>query len=354
MNNNDELKKEIFKIIIMSSVIISSICIIGNIISGFPYVLNVKWVIVNILSIATLIDFKRNKEFNYFFQFCYFVFIICIIIPIGWLESGATSNAVAYIFLIMICATFLFENRQRFTLLILLIFVFIIVLSLKSYYPEMFNTYSEKVHFIDTLIQIPLTLIGGYLLLKQFDSIYLKEKEIINNYSSKLQEANTKLEFMAKNDELSKLPNRRVFDDRLIQIFNGREHIKNDIYVVLFDIDHFKRTNDTYGHVYGDEIIKKVARATEGIISIGDNIISRWGGDEFAIILFGNLEEVELCLKELYIAIKGITLQNNENITISCGITKIKINDNVKDVFKRVDEALYKAKEQGKNRYTIV
>ena len=349
MRHNKDLQNKIFKTIVVITFLLSIISIIGNIIFGFPYQTNFKWIIMGLLSFFTIIG---NKFKIKYLKLIYFIIIIIVLVPYGFLDSGGSNNnTIAYIFLIMISITFLFQGKIRTTLIMLLIVTFITMFCLEQFYPQLIKEHTNKSQFLDRLIQIPITLICGFLLLKQFADAYVEEKEKLAIYSQKLKTANKRLKFMVSRDELTELYNRRAFNEKIEEILKDKSFYNKEIYIILFDIDNFKDINDTYGHSVGDDVICKLSKTAKDIMP-ETNFISRWGGDEFTIIFFGNLKEVKKYMDKLYSAISNI--DNKQAITISAGITEIKKNDSQEEVFKKVDSALYKSKSNKKNKYTIL
>lgn len=349
---HNELQNKIFKVIILTGIIFSTVSIIGNILVGYPFVVNIKWIVMGVASLCALLN--KSIFFNSYFRLFFALCIILILIPNGWIHSGGNnSNNIAYLFLVMLGISCLFHRSLANVLMLLLILTFFMLFYIEQFYSNVIDYPNKEILFFDTLIQIPLTLIGSYLLLRQFFNIYTKEQEKLNEYSLQLQEANKKLEFLVNRDSLTEIYNRRAFDFRLKEIIKNGEHLKEEIYIILFDIDSFKEINDTYGHHAGDHIICWVASSSHDIIN-KNSLISRWGGDEFAIIFHGHFDEINMCMKKLNEKMNEIQFDENESITISAGITKICENDTMNKVFKRVDEGLYQSKMQGKNQYTVV
>ena len=124
-------------------------------------------------------------------------------------------------------------------------------------------------------------------------------------------------------------------------------------YFVVLDIDEFKKINDTQGHLYGDEVIKKVASILKKNQRPRD-IISRFGGDEFTMFLARNNQDSALETMDAIFADIAEEFSNSQcSITCSAGITKAGSGDSYDDYFAYADEALYRSKNEGKNRYTI-
>lgn len=158
------------------------------------------------------------------------------------------------------------------------------------------------------------------------------------------------LEYLATKDTLTGVYNRRFFDNELSKII---QNLKEDqpVFLILFDIDYFKRINDNYGHVFGDQVIRHIAQAADENIP-KESFISRWGGDEFAVLFKGLFSEREAYIQELRTKIANI--EDEIKITISAGVTEIIKNENMDQILKRADQALYKSKENGRNQVTML
>ncbi|KUO77757.1 MAG: hypothetical protein APF81_01405 [Desulfosporosinus sp. BRH_c37] len=127
--------------------------------------------------------------------------------------------------------------------------------------------------------------------------------------------------------------------------------ISHVLVVSVFDIDNFKRINDTYGHIAGDEVIVRIIDTVKGIIR-EDDIVARWGGEEFIIILPRTIlitaTEIANRIKEFIATIEHDRIK--ERVTASFGVTEFKQGDDMKSIINRADQLLYLAKEYGKNR----
>ncbi len=133
---------------------------------------------------------------------------------------------------------------------------------------------------------------------------------------------------------------------------------REGVTLAIIDIDHFKKVNDTFGHMVGDELIKNIATIIER--EVGDNgLVGRFGGDEF-FVLFYDVYDMEYCrerlrgIKNIVSTVYPVNNQNKPAVTISVGCAAYpKDADNYEDIFTLADFALYRAKEKGRNRYII-
>ncbi|WP_317932451.1 GGDEF domain-containing protein [Halioxenophilus sp. WMMB6] len=165
-----------------------------------------------------------------------------------------------------------------------------------------------------------------------------------------------KMELEAITDSLSVLVNRKGLEKLLSeQPLQGQGSS-----LALFDIDHFKKINDTYGHVFGDHVIKQVAAEIKNHIR-GADIASRWGGEEFLVVLRETeLKGALIVADKIRESIKALRWKNTRTgeqlppVTLSGGVTQIRQNERMpKDLdtaVERADQALYKAKERGRNK----
>jgi diguanylate cyclase (GGDEF)-like protein len=165
-----------------------------------------------------------------------------------------------------------------------------------------------------------------------------------------LKEKSTILEYQANHDFLTGLYNRTAFDRIFTTEIKRAKRYDTDLTLILFDIDNFKKINDTYGHDVGDEVLKDLADISQHIIREYDTI-ARWGGEEFIILLpetdmdgaFSVAQKIRVTLQEH----KG---ENYPNITASFGVAQL-INIDTKDtLIKKADNALYDAKKNGRNQ----
>ncbi|MGE4547334.1 MAG: GGDEF domain-containing protein [Desulfurella sp.] len=148
---------------------------------------------------------------------------------------------------------------------------------------------------------------------------------------------------MAYKDHLTKLFNRRYFEEELGKEICRFERYGHIFSLCMMDINGFKQINDTYGHLKGDEILKYVANTLIENSRTSD-ILCRWGGDEFAVILpHTTFNKIEPYIKKILSAIK--TPIDEILISTAIGATSIRLNDDKDSLLERADEALYKAKK---------
>jgi len=148
-------------------------------------------------------------------------------------------------------------------------------------------------------------------------------------------------------DELTNLPNRKQFYRLLEKLSKTKMH---GSWFFIFDIDHFKLINDSRGHLFGNKVLSSTAIIAKK--HIGEcGIISRWGGDEFAGIIYPN-SDLNKIFKNIMSELAEYANANDTNVTISVGIYKIQKNDSIDTMLNRSDKALYRSKNNGRDQLT--
>jgi len=163
-------------------------------------------------------------------------------------------------------------------------------------------------------------------------------------------------------DPLTGLYNRRFMDSSMERIMDLLSRSEAQLSVLMLDIDFFKRYNDTYGHEAGDKCLQAVAHALSETVTRVNDIVVRYGGEEFTVILPGtNSEGACLLAEELLSGVRNLNIPHEKNeaaqcVTISIGVAtgKADYKQNLAMYLKRADEALYTSKESGRNKYTFM
>lgn len=164
-----------------------------------------------------------------------------------------------------------------------------------------------------------------------------------------LAEESYENELAANIDVLTKVPNRLKFNKEFANTVNLAKD-NESFSLILFDIDNFKYINDTYGHLVGDDVLVKLSSLIKTHTRNSD-LLARWGGEEFIILLHGVEIEKAIDIAEYLRSIIEVEhFDEINNITCSFGVSQYKKGDDLNSILKRIDEALYEAKEGGKNK----
>jgi diguanylate cyclase (GGDEF)-like protein len=192
----------------------------------------------------------------------------------------------------------------------------------------------------------------------QLESRERRLTKLVAERTEELRKANEELQQLANSDRLTGVGNRRRFEDFLADEWNRAVRFRTEISLILIDVDYFKLFNDTYGHQAGDECLKKIAVALAATVKRPTDLVARFGGEEFAIILGGTNSEGALNIaKQAMENVKNLKMPHGKSdisdyVTISIGVVAIhpKLGMTEYDLINAADKALYKAKENGRNQ----
>ncbi|NER85078.1 MAG: diguanylate cyclase, partial [Leptolyngbya sp. SIO1D8] len=175
---------------------------------------------------------------------------------------------------------------------------------------------------------------------------------------AQLQQANIKLEQLARTDALTQIANRRRFDNFLATQWKTLQQTGQPLSLILLDIDYFKLFNDTYGHPAGDDCLQRLVNAAQAVIQNPDHLIARYGGEEFGLILPEANWQVAIDLAEqIQIAVQELAIPHEASplkiVTISLGISCLVPTSQLSPdiLIQQTDQALYAAKQRGRNGY---
>lgn len=201
--------------------------------------------------------------------------------------------------------------------------------------------------------EISLSAIFLIILVVYWNRKITRTNTLLIEAKKDIEQKNKELEKLAITDKLTNIYNRRKLDEMLEHELNRSQRFKHTFAVVILDIDHFKKVNDTYGHQEGDKVLIQIANILKTHIRKTD-IVGRFGGEEFVIICpESHQENVYNLIEKIRLYIENYTFENIGNITASFGITMLQENDTEEALLKRADDALYKAKNNGRNQVFV-
>lgn len=233
----------------------------------------------------------------------------------------------------------------------------LMLLGLVIYWVKHLKAYTDNL-LLDTPDQVlaekifPLKLAEMAVISRNLSRVYRKlqlaEFTVMNQ---KARQAGENFNLMLSNttDPLTGVPNRRELDRHLERVMVKM----NPLSVIMVDIDHFKRVNDTYGHEAGDRVLRSFSLTVKGSIRPSD-LLGRYGGEEFLVICSADLDEAAEIAERVREAVISSPVRVSENqsisITASFGVAQYLPGDSTPAVVNRADKALYFAKQNGRNR----
>jgi len=187
--------------------------------------------------------------------------------------------------------------------------------------------------------------------------ILIEDVTDVCHYQGQLQKALDELALMSRIDGLTQIYNRKHWQDSLEQEYAKACRHKKVLTLIMFDLDHFKLLNDTYGHQGGDKVLIDVGKIVKSLLRIGD-VFGRYGGEEFAIVLPETNKEGAMELAERIcqtLAKTSLSFQDQIiNISVSIGVSSLDNNcSSYEDLIAKADLALYQAKANGRNQVCL-
>jgi diguanylate cyclase (GGDEF)-like protein len=179
--------------------------------------------------------------------------------------------------------------------------------------------------------------------IKSSKKYFILFRDITNEEKSR-----RKLEERANLDSLTQIKNRDRFEYYLEKTIGNAHTTDKAFSLIMFDIDHFKKINDSYGHDIGDIVLKELAKLVTAQIR-DEDIFARWGGEEFMIITATDIYAAEMFAEKLRHSLEEHNFEQVKRVTCSFGITEYRKSDTMESIVKRCDTMLYSAKEAGRN-----
>lgn len=198
-------------------------------------------------------------------------------------------------------------------------------------------------------VGVIVSLIFALWFAREMQRIFTSYNRLQKTSLSQLKNLNVTLEKQSRTDALTGIANRGYFNEWLEVILAEAEHYNKRPVLIMFDIDHFKVINDSFGHPVGDIVLQEISHIIQKNIR-QDELFARYGGEEFVLLIENFQENNELMLAEkLRKLIANHTFSSVDHVTCSFGVASYLLGDELEDILYRADKALYAAKSKGRN-----
>jgi diguanylate cyclase (GGDEF)-like protein len=306
---------------------LSLFTILINYLTKLPPEINIKWLILFVLS-SLLLLLNRRFPSNRYIPFIALLITILLYMPYAFINSGGgKGDFIAFAFFALIIISYIMDGIYQKILFAALIVVFIVLHILDYVYPELIPVYDPVSRFYDRLIQVPVLIFTSYMIIRTFTDAY--------------NETNNRLYYYASYDMLTGLLNRWGFSELLSK---GLKSSYRDGYLLLIDIDNFKLINDRRGHKTGDEVLRRFGEILNGYFNDNKNLVCRWGGDEFVVLFFDGEERLDNLIGRVTGDFLDYINKIEPLVDISIGSAFLKDCLTVEDVLVMADQFMYKQK----------
>jgi len=223
-----------------------------------------------------------------------------------------------------------------------------------------FETQDEIAALANSAEAFRLLNVETQQLLHKYQILSENLEQKVQQRTEQLEQANTQLEKLSLTDSLTGLNNRRSFEHAIIDRWSRAQRSAEPISIIMIDIDHFKAYNDTYGHIEGDECLRKVAETLKEVFSRQTDFTARYGGEEFVVVLEATTENSAYQIAEnARIALFDKKIEHSGSplkvVSLSIGVASIVPEESYNDpqsLVEKADKALYQSKQNGRNRVT--
>lgn len=343
------LEDRLAVIFLITGMILSAVGIVTSFIFGDPFWINLPNILAFLICISVPFIFKEKLldivlVVLFFIGFIYFPFIF-------FTNGGLSGSGIFYFAMIVVYFTFYLRGKRLYIVVGSIMLYYIVIFLIGYYKPEFIIPYrDEATHLIDVIVAFISVSIVFVIIGSTTFASYKKERNNSLQLMKELELKNANLERLSIHDQLTELYNRRFLFESLEVELDDYKVNGEDFYLMMLDLDHFKNVNDKYGHVFGDDVLRKVARSIRGCVRDHD-IVARYGGEEFSILVT-NAKEIkgyELA-ERIRKSVSELDFRYDVKVTVSIGIAKNIFGDGPLDIVRRADGKLYQAKDNGRNQ----
>ncbi len=345
------LEDKLSVIFTITGLVLTVIAFVVSLVFGMPFRLNV----VNLILLMILLFLPYFLSDNIrLATLCMLYIVGYLYFPFVFFTNGGNDGSITiYFVLIVVYIAFYFKGLRLQLTIASLLTIYLSIMILTYINPDLVLPYDTGLSkFVDLSIAVVgVSIITSIVASNTFER-YRESREEIMKLNYELEKRNDQLELLSYTDQLTEVYNRRHFLDVLENELEHFKKYKQHFNLLMIDIDDFKDINDTRGHLFGDEVLRKIAQCVKSCIRDYD-IVARYGGEEFAVIISHlNPEDALLVAERIRRQVENLELRDNIKVTVSIGVTKNEVNDRADDIIARADLKLYDSKASGKNKVT--
>lgn len=297
---------------------------------------------------AVMWYYSRFKGYFKSMAVLYIVVLYLVAIPANWFfNAGSLGPTFVFIYIAVIYAVVILREIGYFNLLAitLMLGLPVCLLVCEYHFPDSVSFYHSRIQRLgDLVLSNVAALVIIIIIVATYTRTLKREIRRANRYSRQLR-------IISETDSLTRLKNRAY----AVNALELAEKVNKSFNVILLDIDHFKKINDTYGHDIGDLVLKNVSEILKTHSRANGALISRYGGEEFLIVtFFQTFEETVHLAESVRAAVCAIDCAPSEKVTVSLGVACSQQDKNHQKVIKLADKALYESKHLGRNRVSVL
>ncbi|MCC2618005.1 GGDEF domain-containing protein [Aestuariibacter halophilus] len=288
--------------------------------------------------LASRTELAKVILFYYLTLYLVALAILSFVEALNWHSIYPLASTLQWMPIIYIVA-FLFLTQKAAIVSALFIYLVLIMLMAITYTPWVVITEPQI-----RVLLLNMVLAHGVYIFCMFAVVRIRQTHLATEVRAR------QMEKAANVDGLTGLASRRALqkamEDTLL--------VDDEAFLLIIDVDHFKPINDTHGHVIGDEVLQRVAQAMKASVRPED-IIGRWGGEEFLVIIHqSTLAQVHVMADRIRASVERLDIEGVGCVTVSIGVGSFRLGDTVSQVLSNADEALYAAKQGGRNQVVLV
>ncbi len=346
LNNKSTLEDKLSAILISSAFLMSLIGFITNALFGYSFLLNLPNLLIAFMLLTLPLIFPNELEKVNKFE----LFMVAVLyFPYIYFTNNAYLGATPIYFTIIIVYLSFYLKKKDLIIAITTLVILYSSLFIYTYlYPETYMEYSDTLTgVIDYTVALILMSVVVATLGTTTYRGYRDEKKHTESLMEQLETKNKELEILTNMDHLTQIYNRKYFMEQIDKLIKYND---SDFYIFMIDIDDFKKINDKFGHLFGDDVLIQIAKNLSKCLRTYDTL-SRYGGEEFAVLLTNNtIDGCYQIAERMRSVVSALEFRYEIKVTISIGVSKFLQEDSIKDVIDRADKNLYIAKEKGKNQ----